>query len=43
YFHGPILTRNGELAKRIILTALSRKYPDADLTPQKELTIEPTF
>ncbi|MCT1176103.1 type 1 glutamine amidotransferase [Pediococcus pentosaceus] len=43
YFHGPILTRNGGLAKRIILTALSRKYPDADLTPQKELTIEPTF
>lgn len=43
YFHGPILTRNGELAKRIILTALSRKYPDADLTPQKELTIESTF
>lgn len=43
YFHGPILTRNGELAKRIILTALSRKYPDADLIPQKELTIEPTF
>ncbi|MBF7103727.1 glutamine amidotransferase [Pediococcus pentosaceus] len=43
YFHGPILTRNGELAKRIILTALSRKYPDADLTPQKELTIKPTF
>lgn len=43
YFHGPILTRNGELAKRIILTALSRKYPDAGLTPQKELTIEPTF
>jgi CobQ-like glutamine amidotransferase family enzyme len=43
YFHGPILTRNGELAKRMLLTALSRKYPDADLTAQKELVIEPTF
>lgn len=43
YFHGPILTRNGELAKRILLTALKRKYPTADLSAQEQLTIEPTF
>ena len=43
YFHGPILTRNGELAKRILLTALKRKYPDADLSQQEALKIEPTF
>jgi CobQ-like glutamine amidotransferase family enzyme len=43
YFHGPILTRNGELAKRILLTALHRKYPDADFTEQEALVIEPTF
>lgn len=28
YFHGPILTRNGNLAKRILATSLSQKYPD---------------
>ncbi|MCK8627875.1 type 1 glutamine amidotransferase [Fructobacillus cardui] len=28
YFHGPIFTRNGNLAKRVLATALSRKYPD---------------
>ncbi|MDF7637478.1 glutamine amidotransferase [Leuconostocaceae bacterium ESL0958] len=30
YFHGPIFTRNGNLAKRVLATALSRKYPDVD-------------
>lgn len=43
YFHGPILTRNGLLAKRILIEALQNKYPDADLTKQKSLTIKPTF
>lgn len=43
YFHGPILTRNGELAKKILLTALKRKYPNADLSSQEQLTIKPTF
>lgn len=28
YFHGPILTRNGNLAKRILKIILSRKEPD---------------
>ena len=43
YFHGPILTRNGELAKQMLIEALTVKYPDADLTVQKNLTIKPTF
>ena len=43
YFHGPILARNGELAKRILLTALKRKYPDADFSAQENLTIKPTY
>ncbi|MEY8442292.1 glutamine amidotransferase [Lactobacillaceae bacterium 24-114] len=43
YFHGPILTRNGEIAKHLLLTALHNKYPDADLTVQENLKIEPTF
>ncbi|MFC4761100.1 type 1 glutamine amidotransferase [Fructobacillus durionis] len=30
YFHGPILTRNGNLAKRLLATALERKYPDVN-------------
>lgn len=43
YFHGPILARNGELAKRILLTALKRKYPEADLSSQEALIIKPTY
>lgn len=43
YFHGPILARNGELAKRILLTALKRKYPEADLSSQEALVIKPTY
>ncbi len=30
YFHGPILTRNGNLAKRILKNALFKRYPDID-------------
>lgn len=43
YFHGPILTRNGELAKRMLLAALKKKYPTADLSAQQALKIAPTF
>lgn len=43
YFHGPILTRNGILAKRILLTALKRKYPEVDFSAQEEMQIEATF
>ncbi|KRN89017.1 type 1 glutamine amidotransferase [Ligilactobacillus ceti] len=43
YFHGPILARNGELAKEILLKALHRKYPQADLTEQEQLVIKPTY
>ena len=43
YFHGPILTRNGELAKRMLLQALELKYPTADFSQQKALKIAPTF
>lgn len=43
YFHGPILARNGKLAKRILLTALKRKYPEADLSSQEALVIKPTY
>lgn len=43
YFHGPILTRNGELAKKMLIEALQIKYPDADLSAAKALKIAPTF
>lgn len=43
YFHGPILTRNGNLAKRLLIAALKRRYPDADLTTQEALPIAATF
>lgn len=43
YFHGPILTRNGEIAKALLLRALHNKYPDADLSQQEALKIKPTF
>ncbi|KRL00144.1 type 1 glutamine amidotransferase [Liquorilactobacillus capillatus] len=43
YFHGPILARNGELAKRLLLLALKRKYPTADLSPQEKIIIKPTY
>lgn len=43
YFHGPILTRNGEIAKKMLLTALHNKYPDDDFSQQESLEIKPTF
>ena len=43
YFHGPILTRNGEIAKHLLLTALQNRYPEADLIAAKSLQIKPTF
>ncbi|WP_281164721.1 type 1 glutamine amidotransferase [Liquorilactobacillus sicerae] len=43
YFHGPILARNGELAKRLLLIALKRRYPTADLKLPAELKIKPTY
>lgn len=43
YFHGPVLTRNGVLAKRMILKALHNKYPDVDFTTQEQYEVQPTF
>lgn len=43
YFHGPILARNGELAKRLLLLALKNRYPDADFSHQEALKIAPTY
>lgn len=43
YFHGPILTRNGEIAKTLLLRALKNKYPDADFSNQEALKVKPTF
>ena len=40
YFHGPIFTRNGNLAKRVLATTLQRKYPDIDW--QSKLNTVPT-
>ncbi|QIL50193.1 glutamine amidotransferase [Weissella coleopterorum] len=34
YFHGPVLTRNGNLALRILQIALERKYPAVDWASQ---------
>lgn len=36
YFHGPIFTRNGNLAKRLLVTSLERKYPGIDWHSQLE-------
>lgn len=43
YFHGPILARNGQLAKEMLLTALKRKYPTTDFSKQEALEIKPTY
>lgn len=43
YFHGPILARNSQLAKRMLLNALTRKYPDADFSQIKEMTLPATY
>ena len=36
YFHGPVLTRNGNLAKRILKIALDKKYPTIDWASKLE-------
>lgn len=43
YFHGPILARNSQLAKRMLLNALTRKYPDADFSQIKTMTLPATY
>lgn len=43
YFHGPILARNNDIAKHVLMNALKRKYPDADLTAQENLKVGATF
>ena len=43
YFHGPIFTRNGNLAKRVLATALSRKYPEVDWTDKLDKVETETF
>ncbi|MEX0381339.1 type 1 glutamine amidotransferase [Leuconostoc sp. MS02] len=43
YFHGPIFTRNGNLAKRVLATALSRKYPKVDWTEKLDQIETETF
>lgn len=43
YFHGPILTRNGALAKEMLLQALKNRYPAANLSKQEALKVKPTF
>ncbi len=43
YFHGPILARNNDIAKHVLMNALKRKYPDADLASQAALKVGPTF
>lgn len=42
YFHGPIFTRNGNLALEVLQTALERKYPDVDWAA-KLAKVEPEF
>lgn len=36
YFHGSLLSKNPELADRLIKTALSNKYENVELTPLKD-------
>ena len=43
YFHGPILARNGNLAKRLLLLSLKHKYPHDDFSKQETLKIKPTY
>ena len=40
YFHGPIFTRNGNLALHVLQTALERKYPEVNWA-EKMANIEP--
>ncbi len=43
YFHGPILARNNQIAKHILMNALKRKYPDANLAPEAKVKVGETF
>ncbi|MBZ5964656.1 glutamine amidotransferase [Leuconostoc gelidum subsp. gelidum] len=43
YFHGPIFTRNGNLAKRVLATTLSRKYPEVDWADKLDQIETETF
>lgn len=43
YFHGPILTRNGDIAKRLLVAALQRKYPEQDFSKLTSMPIPATF
>ncbi|WP_283678551.1 glutamine amidotransferase [Lentilactobacillus sp. Marseille-Q4993] len=43
YFHGPILARNNQIAKHVLMNALKRKYPDADLSTQDAVSVSETF
>ncbi|UDM31769.1 type 1 glutamine amidotransferase [Lentilactobacillus laojiaonis] len=43
YFHGPILARNPQIAKHLLINALQKKYPDTDFTEQNNLVVEETF
>ncbi|MBW1605851.1 type 1 glutamine amidotransferase [Lactobacillus sp. Sy-1] len=43
YFHGPILARNGQLAKRMLLTALHNKYPDQDFSKQAAIEVPESY
>lgn len=43
YFHGPILARNNQIAKHVLVNALKRKYPEADLSFAENLEVFATF
>lgn len=43
YFHGPILARNNQIAKHVLINALTRKYPDADISAQEAVKVGETF
>lgn len=43
YFHGPVLTRNGNLAKRLLKIALDIKYPEVDWQSKLDSVKAETF
>ncbi|MCI1922666.1 MAG: glutamine amidotransferase [Lentilactobacillus buchneri] len=43
YFHGPILARNNDIAKHVLINALKRKYPDANLGQAEQVKVGSTF
>jgi CobQ-like glutamine amidotransferase family enzyme len=43
YFHGPIFTRNGNLAKRVLTTVLNKKYPTIDWQAKLNVIETETF